>query len=172
MDELAAVKEKEFRKIIREVFGDAIRQEQPWDSPYTIQLKFYISKDTAGYAYSKSLLMVLFTELAFHFHFLELSIKYQIVMGSKVADPHQYAEITMYIHAETENGIQIKPKDTMEILTILMRLINNLALTLKGTMAFETEPWTPIIYKDPNKPSFLVLPINMNLMGGHPGLGV
>lgn len=167
MDELERVKEKEFRHNFRMICLSVIDQEQPLDRPFTPVLQFTIPMKEAQKPYSYSLLTVMLAEMALHLHFLHFSMKYQIITGAKVTDPSKYAVVKMYLHVIPENAKVPLVKDTMFILSLMVRMINNLAITTKGTPIFEAGDWKPIIFKEKEKPNFVILPIAFNLSGGH-----
>lgn len=167
MDELEHVKEKEFRHNFRMICLSVIDQEQPLDSPFTPVLQFTIPMKEAQKPYSYSLLTVMLAEMALHLHFLHFSMKYQIITGAKVTDPSKYAVVKIYLHVIPKNAKMPLVKDTMFILSLMVRMINNLAITTKGTPIFEVGDWKPIIFKEKEKPNFVILPIAFNLSGGH-----
>lgn len=167
MDELEHVKEKEFRRNFRSLLSGVIDQEQPLDHPFTPVLQFTIPMKEAQKPCSNLLLTVMLAEMALHLHFLHFSMKYQIITGAKITDPSKYAVVKMYLHVIPENEKVPLVKDTMFILSIMVRVINNLAITTKGTPIFEVGDWKPIIFKEKEKPNFVILPIAFNLSGGH-----
>lgn len=170
MDELERVKEKEFRHNFRTICSSVIDQAQPLDRPFTPVLQFTIPMKEAQKPYSYSLLTVMLAQMVLHLHFLHFSMKYQIITGAKITDPSKYAVVKMYLHVIPENTKVSLAKDTMFILTIMVRLINDFAITTKGTPIFEVGDWKPIIFKEKEKPNFLILPMAFNLSGGHPDI--
>lgn len=167
MDELEHVKEKEFRRNFRLLLSGVIDQEQPLDNPFTPVLQFTIPMKEAQKPCSNLLLTVMLAEMALHLRFLHFSMKYQIIAGAKITDPSKYAVIKMYLHVIPENEKVPLVKDTMFILSVMVRMINKLAITTKGTPIFEVGEWKPIIFKEKGKPNFVILPITFNLSGGH-----
>lgn len=73
----------------------------------------------------------------------------------------------MYLHVIPENAKMPLVKDTTFILSLMVRMINNLAITTKGTPIFEAGDWKPIIFREKEKPNLVILPIAFNLSGGH-----